>query len=128
METDPAVDERIDDLVTRTRAAEESFEPPASPPDAAQATAIARQHVGPVVSTFVEIRTGGRSVYLDPETYERLEWTLNAWLSRYAACYGVEMDADYQLRTAAELLVDTHNAVDVARILTGVPERTRSDG
>lgn len=127
MNTDPAVDERIDDLAAEARTASDSFVPPASPPDEQRATEIAREHVGPVVSTFVEIRTGGRSVYLDPETYDSLESTMNVWLERYAACYGVDLEPDSQLRTAAQLMVDTHNARDVAALLTGIPERTGAD-
>ena len=123
METDPAVEERIEELAAAARAAGDRFEPPASPPDEERAMAIAREHVGPVVSTFVEVRTGGRSVYLPPESYDRLEWTLNEWLRQYAACYGVDVEPDCQLRTAAQLLVDTHNAADVARVLTGIPAR-----
>jgi hypothetical protein len=48
---------------------------------------------------------------------------MNAWLECYAACYGVDLDAEFTLRTAAEALVDTHDIGDVARVLTKVPER-----
>ena len=123
MNRDTDVEQRIEALAAEAEAAGESFEPPTSPPDEERAMTIVREHIGPVVSVFVEVRTGGRSVFLPPEQYDRLESTMNTWLSRYAACYGVSMDADCQLRTAAELLVETHNARDVAQILTGVPER-----
>ncbi len=127
METDRAVEARIDGLAEAAREAGESFDPPADPPDEAAALDVVREGLGPTVSLFVEVRTGGRSVYLPPETYDRLEETLNVWLEMYVRCYGVELDANYELRTAAQLLVDTHGAADVARILTGVPERVPSD-
>ena len=123
METDDAVEERIDDLAAAARAAAECFEPPSDPPDEAEAARIVREGVGPVVSLFVEVRTGGRSVYFSPETYDRLEGAMNDWLELYAACYGVDVDADHEIRTAAQLLVDTHNARDVVQVLTGVPDR-----
>jgi len=126
MNSDPAVEDRIEALAAEATATADAYEPPADPPETERAVEIVREHLGPVVSTFVEVRTGGRSVYLPPESYERLESTMNVWLERYAACYGVDLDADCQLRTAAQLLVDTHNAHDVARILTGVPERSES--
>ena len=123
METDDSVEERIDDLAAAATAARESFDPPTDPPDEDEAMRIVREGFGPTVSLFVEVRTGGRSVHLPPETYDRLEGAMNEWLELYARCYGVGLDADYEVRTAAQLLVDTHNAKDVAQILTGIPKR-----
>lgn len=123
METDEAVEARIDDLAAAARRARESFDPPTDPPAEAEALRIAREGLGPTVSLFVEVRTGGRSVYFPPETYDRLERAMNDWMALYAACHGVELDADYEVRTAAQLLVDTHDALDVARVLTGIPDR-----
>ena len=94
METDQTIETRIDELAATARAARDAFSPPPSPPDEQRATRIAREHVGPVVSTFVEVRTGGRSVYLSPEHFDRLEGALNEWLRQYAACYAVEMDPE----------------------------------
>ena len=48
---------------------------------------------------------------------------MNTWFELYAACYGVDLEADWALREAAELLIDTHNIRDVATILTQVPDR-----
>lgn len=123
METDDAVEARIDDLATAASDARESFEAPADPPDEDEALRIVREGFGPTVSLFVEVRTGGRSVFFPRETYDRLERAMNDWLAMYAACYGTDVDGDYEVRTAAQLLVDTHNARDVAQLLTGVPER-----
>lgn len=123
METDDAVEARIDDLATTALDARERSVEPVDPPAEDEAMRIVREGFGPTVSLFVEVRTGGRSVHLPPETYDRLENAMNDWLAMYARCYGVELDADYEVRTAAQLLVDTRNARDVAQILTGVPER-----
>lgn len=123
METDDAVEARIDDLAATAQEARLAFVPPADPPDEAEATRLLREGFAPTVSLFVEVRTGGRSVHLPPETYDRLEGAMNEWLAMYAQCYGVELDADYELRNAAQLLVDTHDASDVAQILTGIPDR-----
>ncbi len=123
MLTDPDVLDRIDALAQRAREERESFEPPDNPPDEGRAMDLLRDGFGPTVSAFVEFRTGGRMEYFPPETYDRLEEAANHWLSMYAACYGVEIAGEYQLREAAELLVDTRNVCDVAQIMTGVPER-----
>jgi hypothetical protein len=123
METDDTVEARIDDLAAAARDAREEFVDPADPPDDDEALRVVREGFGPTVSVFVEVRTGGRSVHLPPQPYERLEGAMNDWLALYGRCYGVELDADFGLRTAAQLLVDTHNARDVAQILTGVPSR-----
>ena len=37
---------------------------------------------------------------------------------------GVDIDAGFTVRTAAELLLETRNVRDVAQLLTDVPERT----
>jgi len=48
---------------------------------------------------------------------------MNDWLELYAACYGVDIDAAFTIREAAEALIDTHDARAVARVLTGLPPR-----
>ena len=113
--------ERIRTLEQRVEAEKASFEPPADPPAEEQAMEFLREGAGPTISLFVEARTGGQMVHFPPDPYETLETTMNDWLELYAACYGVDMDADFTLRKAAELLVDTHNIRDVAELLTKVP-------
>lgn len=115
--------ERIYELAARADADREAFDPPSDPPDEERAMEILREGVGPAVSLYVEARTGGLMVHFPPAEYEALESAMNDWLELYAACYGVDVDADVTVREAAELLVDTHNIRDVAQILTGVPER-----
>lgn len=101
-----------------------AFDPPADPPAEQRAMTYLREGAGPAISLYIEARTGGLMVHFPPEKYHALEGAMNDWLALYAGCYGVEMSADYALREAAELLVDTHNIKDVAQILTGVPNRS----
>lgn len=81
-----------------------------------------RDGVGPAIWLYVEGRTGGRFYHFTPDQYDALERAMNRWLECYAACYGVSIEADFTVRTAAELLLETHNVADVAELLTGVPD------
>ncbi|WP_336337974.1 hypothetical protein [Haloarcula brevis] len=113
--------DRIRALSRRAEAARESLDP--DPPDDKRAMTLLREGFGPTVALYCEARTGGTWVRFSEAEFERLEATMNDWLDCYAACYGVELAGSYAIREAAELLVDTHNARDVAQVLTGVPER-----
>ncbi|MBX0323585.1 hypothetical protein EGH21_11150 [Halomicroarcula sp. F13] len=113
--------DRVRALERRADEAAADFDP--DPPDEERAMALLREGVGPTVSLYCEARTGGQWVRFDEATFDRLEATLNQWLGLYAACYGVDLDGTYSVRTAAELLVDTHDVRDVATVLTGVPDR-----
>lgn len=115
--------ERIDDLAQQATEECAAFEPPADTPDETEAMSYLREGAGPAISLYIEARTGGLMVHFPPDRYRALEGAMNDWLSLYAACYGVDMSAEFTLREAAELLIDTHNIGDVAQILTGVPER-----
>jgi hypothetical protein len=113
--------ERIWDLAERVERERATFDPPEDPPAEDRAMEFLREGAGPAIALFVEARSGGQMVHFDPEPYEALESAMNDWLELYAACYGTDIDADYALREAAELLVDTHNIKDVAEVLTHVP-------
>lgn len=117
--------DRIESLAARADSDRAAFCSPADPPDEERAFAFLRDGVGPAVWLYVEGRTGGRMVRFDPDEFEALEGAMNDWLELYAACYGVDVDADFTVRTAAELLLETRNVRDVAQLLTGVPERHR---
>ncbi len=119
---DSGLESRIDDLAERARAERRAFSMPEDPPDEERAMAFLREGVGPALSVYIEARTG-EWVRFEPELFARLERAMNAWLECYAGCYGVELDAEFTLRTAAEALIDTHDIGDVARVLTKVPER-----
>jgi hypothetical protein len=115
--------ERIHGLAAEAERDREVFEPPADPPDEEAAMSYLREGAGPAVSLFVEARTGQHMVHFPPEEYHALEGAMNQWFELYAACYGVEMEAEFVLREAADLLLDTRNIGDVAQLLTHVPER-----
>jgi len=115
--------ERIEGLAEQATADRQSFTEPADPPAPEKAMTYLREGVGPAVSLYVEARTGGLMVQFPPDEYHTLEGTMNAYLDLYAACYGRELEGEFVIREAAQLLVDTHNIKDVAQVLTGVPER-----
>lgn len=118
---------RIDELEESLRAHRDRFDPPADPPDEEQADTLLRDGFGPAVWVYVEGRTGGRMVQFTPEQHERLERTMNGWLELYARCYGREIDTEFTVRKAAELLIETRNVHDTAQLLTDVPAREYRD-
>lgn len=117
--------ERIHSLAERAERDAATFQPPEDPPDEARAMEILRTGVGPAVSLYVEARTGDLMVHFPPAEYEALEGAMNTWLELYAACYDVDVVAEWTVREAAALMVDTHNVGDVAAMLTQVPENSR---
>lgn len=119
--------ERIKPLANRARRDCERFERPAEPPDEAQALEYLREGVGPAISVYVEGRTGGERVPFTDVELSLLEQSMNNWLSLYAQCYGAELDAEFSIREAATVLLDTRNVVDTARVLTHIPERGAPD-
>ena len=116
-----AISVRIRQLDRRAERAADEFDP--DPPDEARAEELLRQGVGPTIACYCEARTGDAWHRFDEAEFERLEGTLDRWLALYGACYGVDLDGTYPVRTAAELLVDTRDICDVAAVLTGVPDR-----
>jgi hypothetical protein len=116
--------DRIRSLASEAASAREEFDPPARDSADDRATAVARDGVGPVVGLYVEARTAEWDVEFSAEEHRLLHRALNDWLAMYARCYGVELDADFTIREAAELLLQTHNVRDVAQLLTCVPSRT----
>jgi hypothetical protein len=118
--------ERVRTLASESRRVRESCDPPAEPPDEEQAKRYLVEGVGPAVSVYVEGRTGGSNAAFSDVELSLLERALNDWLTLYARCYGVELDADFSVREAATALLDTRNVVDTAQVLTRVPERGRS--
>lgn len=115
--------DRIAALAERARRDRAAFEPPAEPPAEERALAYLREGLGPLLVTYVESRSGGRTTYFPPSEHDRIHRAMNDWLALYARCYGVEFDPDVPVRTGARLLIDTHDVEAVARILTGVPRR-----
>ncbi|SDQ58536.1 hypothetical protein [Natronobacterium texcoconense] len=82
-----------------------------------------RDGAGSAIWLYVEGRTGGRMVPYSAAELEALEGAMNDWLECYALCHGVEMEAAFTVREAAELLLETRNVIDTAQLLLGVPTR-----
>jgi hypothetical protein len=114
-------DDRVRRLDLRARQVAASLDP--DPPDEALAADVLRLGVGPTVALYCEARTGDDWHRFGDREFARLQATLDRWLACYGACYGVDLNGSYSLRTAAELLVDTRDARAVATVLTGVPDR-----
>lgn len=81
----------------------------------------ARDGLGPVLAVYVEARAGEDSVRFSQTELDLLHRATNDWLVVYAREKGVGVDPDATVREAAELLIDTHDVVDVASQLTGLP-------
>ena len=83
-----------------------------------------REGAGVAIWLYVEARVDG-FVHVEPAAFDRLETAMNTWLELYTGCYGVDLDADFSVRTAGSLLLETHNVKDTAAMLTrvGVGER-----
>ena len=112
---------RIETLARRAREEREAFDPPADPPDEERALGYLREGFGPAVSIYLEARTGGDLTRFEEEEFATLQRAMNHWLGLYARCYGVRYEPSYTVRTAAELVVDTHDVRDTAAMLTHVP-------
>jgi len=122
-ETHSAYADRIRSLAQQYRSDRADFEPPVDPPAEERAMEFLREGLGPTVMVYVDARANDWGVEFAEWEFERLHEALNGYLELYTRCYGVELDADFTVREAAELLIDTHNIKDVAAMLTQVPGR-----
>ncbi|MFC6954405.1 hypothetical protein [Halorubellus litoreus] len=114
-------------LRERATTAREQFSAPTAPPDEERALAFARDGVGEAAATYIEARTEDSWVYFESDAWDALEVGLNTYLELFAACHGVDCNPDVTARTAAETLLDTHDAVDTAAVLTDVDVTWRDD-
>jgi hypothetical protein len=115
--------DRIEELADRARRERAQFEPSADPPDEERAMELLREGVGPLATVYLEGRTGGDFAAFSESEWDLLHRALDDWLEMYAACYGEELQRGFQIRTLAELLIETHNVCDAAVMLTNVPQR-----
>ncbi|MFB6123135.1 MAG: hypothetical protein ABEJ78_06725 [Haloferacaceae archaeon] len=115
-------EERVQALAAEAHEARASFDPPDDPPAPDRALSHLQDGLAPVLSLYVEARTGDYVAFSEAE-WVLLERALNDWLECYARCYGVAIDAEFSVREAAELLVETHDLRDTAQLLTRVPDR-----
>ncbi|MGZ0746268.1 hypothetical protein [Haloparvum sp. AD34] len=81
----------------------------------------ARDGLGPVLAVYVKARSSDEPVQFSQAELDLLHRATNDWLVVYARQRGADVDPDATVREAAELLVDTHDVVDVAAQLVGLP-------
>jgi hypothetical protein len=112
---------RIAALARRAERERAALESGAAPPT--DADEYLREGAGRAIWLYVEARTGGRMVPFTEAELAALEDAMNRWLECYTRCHGVALDAEFTIREAAELLLETRNVVDTAQLLTRVPER-----
>ncbi|NHX35186.1 MULTISPECIES: hypothetical protein [Halolamina] len=89
-------------------------------PNEQRALEAARDGLGPVVACYVEARTGDDPPRFSAREHRLLRRATRDWLECFARCHGVDHDSDATVRSAAEVLLETHDVVAVAELLTGV--------
>lgn len=85
-----------------------------------EARRVARDGLGPVVACYVEARTSDDPPRFSRRELSALDGATQDRLTCYARALGVDHESDATVRGAAELLLATHDVVEVARRLTGV--------
>ncbi|WP_254524680.1 hypothetical protein [Natrinema caseinilyticum] len=111
------------DTATRSDAASRSPAGTAVRTDPDEADHYLRDGAGQAIWLYIEARTGGRLVPFSEYEFDALEAAMNRWFECYARCHGVELEAEFTVREAAEVLLETRNIVDTTQLLTRVPER-----
>lgn len=112
--------ERIQRLAAEAGEARAALTGDLPAPDEQRALEAARDGLGPVVACYIEARTGDDLVRLSAREHRLLRQATRDWLECFARWHGVAHDADATVRAGAELLLDTHDIVAVAELLTGV--------
>ncbi|MFB6105116.1 MAG: hypothetical protein ABEJ57_08590 [Halobacteriaceae archaeon] len=115
-----SIPDRIDTVADRAATARADASPTTTS-DRGTALDIARDGVWPTIRIYIDARRTGHR--FEQATHDRLERALNDWLIAYAAAYGYDIDPAVPVREAGETFLDTHNVLDTARVLTGVPPR-----
>jgi hypothetical protein len=121
--TTTTIAERIDALTARARRERDSLTvDPGDLPAEERAMQYLRNGFGPTVWCYVDARTGSKELLTESQMV-LLDRGTNDWLAVYARCHGTEVDLDVSVRSAAEVLIETHNVRDTAQLLTDVPPR-----
>jgi hypothetical protein len=121
--TTTTIAERIDALTARARRERDSLTvDPGDLPAEERAMQYLRNGFGPTVWCYVDARTGSKELLTESQM-ALLDRGTNDWLAVYARCHGTEVDLDVSVRSAAEVLIETHNVRDTAQLLTDVPPR-----
>ncbi|MFB6284182.1 MAG: hypothetical protein ABEK59_09675 [Halobacteria archaeon] len=108
------LDDRVDGL-------REEFDGPYDHPRSDLADRCLQECFGPIVSLYVESRTGGTFIHYDQEEFDRIERVMNDSLEVYVGCYGHDHRPDCSIRPAGKLMMETRSARVTAENLTKVP-------
>ncbi len=81
---------------------------------------------GPAIAMYIEARIKGKLIPITPEQFERIESIMNGWLEIYAKYYGEDIEANFSIREASLLFLETHDIQDVAEMLTKIPKKLTS--
>ncbi|HII51315.1 MAG TPA: hypothetical protein HA321_00175 [Halobacteriales archaeon] len=82
---------------------------------------------GPAIAMYIEARIKGKLIPITPEQFERIESIMNGWLEIYAKYYGEDIEANFSIREASLLFLETHDIQDVAEMLTKIPKKLTSN-
>ncbi|MCL9814615.1 hypothetical protein [Natranaeroarchaeum aerophilus] len=115
--------ERIERLAERARQERQGFDPPETTPAPERAQQFLQEGVGELVSLYIDGRSGGDFARFSEHEWDLLHRALDDWLQLYARCYGRRLERGFQIRTLAELVIDTHNLHDAVMMATKVPSR-----
>lgn len=114
--------DRIERLAERARQEHRAFEPPETTPAPERAQRYLREGVGELLAVYIDGRTGRGFAAFSEREWDLLHRALDDWLQLYARCYGRTLERGFQIRTLAELVVDTHNLYDAVTMATKVPD------
>ncbi len=81
----------------------------------------------PAIAMYIEARIKGKLIPITPEQFERIESIMNGWLEIYAKYYGEDIEANFSIREASLLFLETHDIQDVAEMLTKIPKKLTSN-
>ena len=82
---------------------------------------------GPAIAMYIEARIKGKLIPITPEQFERIESIMNGWLEIYAKYNGEDIEANFSIREASLLFLETHDIQDVAEMLTKIPKKLTSN-
>ncbi|SFS49796.1 hypothetical protein [Halostagnicola kamekurae] len=85
--------------------------------------AYLREGAGPAIWIYLEAHTGGRTGRFTAPELTALRGAMNAWLECYTRCHGVSLEAEFTVREAATVLLETRNVFETAQLLTRVPQK-----
>lgn len=116
-----SVRSEIDALAARAAADRADFDQDRC--DHEQAMAFLREGAGQAIWIYIDGRTGDRLTPFSEADVRTLERAMNTWFELWARCEGVEVEANFSIRSAAEVLLETHNIRETASLLTTIPIR-----